>query len=85
LVRLREARLEIVRQKEAIARAHQSLLEAQRQLYESEKLATLGTVAAGVAHELNNPLAFVLAGVAQLGERCRAAARIESSRSIAVF
>ncbi|MGQ0508664.1 MAG: sensor histidine kinase [Myxococcaceae bacterium] len=70
LIRLGKANREIRQQKEAIARAHDELLEAQRQLYDSEKLATLGTVASGVAHELNNPLSVVLAGVEQLGHAC---------------
>lgn len=35
------------------------LEEAQNQLLQSEKLASLGQLAAGVAHELNNPIGFV--------------------------
>ena len=42
-----------------------SQLEAQ--LGHSERLAALGTLAAGVGHEINNPLASVLAGVESLG------------------
>jgi PAS domain S-box-containing protein len=40
----------------------------QKQLELSDRLASLGTMAAGVAHEVNNPLAVVLAGSGFLAE-----------------
>jgi two-component system NtrC family sensor kinase len=39
--------------------AHQKLKQAQSQLVASEKLVGLGQLVAGIAHEINNPLAFV--------------------------
>jgi PAS domain S-box-containing protein len=56
--------------------SERSALEAQ--LAHSERLASIGTLAAGVAHELNNPLASVLAGVDSL---TRALARHASDPS----
>jgi two-component system, NtrC family, sensor kinase len=39
------------------------LEEAQDQIIQSEKLASIGQIAAGVAHEINNPVAFVLSNL----------------------
>ncbi|NIY70938.1 PAS domain-containing protein [Marivivens donghaensis] len=41
--------------------SHQALQEAQSHLVRNEKLASLGRLLAGVAHELNNPISFVYA------------------------
>ncbi len=45
---------------ENLKRAYQKLKEAQEQVIRTEKLASLGKLAATVAHEINNPLAAVL-------------------------
>src|ERR1700746_283335 len=39
--------------------AREALQQAQGKLVQSEKLAGLGQMVAGVAHEINNPLSFV--------------------------
>jgi signal transduction histidine kinase/signal transduction protein with GAF and PtsI domain len=42
------------------------LKEAQTQLVQSEKMASLGQLTAGVAHEINNPINYVSAGIDSL-------------------
>lgn len=45
----------------ALAAANARLQETQAQLVQSAKMASLGELVAGIAHEINNPLAFILA------------------------
>lgn len=44
----------------------EELVEVQKQLVQAEKLATVGTLAGGVAHEINNPLTAILTNVQML-------------------
>jgi len=45
--------------KERFATTEKKLFETEKQLERSQRLASLGTVAAGVAHEIRNPLAVI--------------------------
>jgi len=57
---------ELRRAYQALREAHEELKRTQQQLLHSEKMVALGRLVAGVAHELNNPISFVLGNVAAL-------------------
>ncbi len=46
-----------------IEHAHRHLQESQEQLIQSEKMASLGQMVAGVAHEINTPLSYISSNV----------------------
>ena len=48
--------------------AYDNLKQAQAQLLQGERMAAIGQLAAGVAHEINNPVAFVSSNLNTLGE-----------------
>ncbi|WP_431120968.1 PAS domain-containing sensor histidine kinase [Variovorax paradoxus] len=54
---------ELRRAYQELRSAHDALKQTQQQLLHSEKMASLGRLVAGVAHELNNPISFVLGNV----------------------
>jgi two-component system sensor histidine kinase HupT/HoxJ len=66
---------EIKRAYHQLREAHEALKRTQQQLLHSEKMASLGRLVAGVAHELNNPISFVLGNVHALQRYARRLAR----------
>lgn len=54
---------ELRRAYQALRQAHDDLKRTQSQLLHAEKMVSLGRLVAGVAHELNNPISFVLGNV----------------------
>lgn len=64
--KVNERTLELIASNNQLGDALEDLKQAQSQLVESEKMASLGQLTAGIAHEINNPINFVTSNVAPL-------------------
>src|SRR5450432_3863802 len=70
-VRVREfiSRSELDKSRKALEASLQQLKENEMQLVQSEKLASLGRMSAGIIHEINNPLNFATTGLFTLRKK----------------
>lgn len=62
----REAEIRLKKSHDELQAAYSKLQEAQSQLLQSEKMASIGQLAAGVAHEINNPIGYVYSNLGSL-------------------
>lgn len=63
---LAKANLELEAERRELQQLLSKIEEAQQQLLQSEKMAAIGQLAAGVAHEINNPIGFVNSNLGSL-------------------
>ena len=66
VVRRARAEQELRLRLDDLSDLNQKLAQAQGQLLQSEKMSTIGQLAAGVAHELNNPIGFIQSNLGTL-------------------
>lgn len=66
----RQAEQELQQKYAELKTLNEKLEETQNQLLQSEKMASIGQLAAGVAHEINNPVGFVNSNLGTLNKYC---------------
>jgi len=62
-LKLRKYQQELEWQNERLERTLDELKAAQARIVQSEKMASLGVLTAGIAHEINNPINFITSGI----------------------
>ena len=68
IVRRLRVEVSLKQRVEELVTLNNKLKETQLQLLQSEKMASIGQLAAGVAHEINNPISFVKSNLGSLAQ-----------------
>lgn len=65
---LKKAREELSKKNSELEAAYSELKETQAQILQQEKMASIGQLAAGIAHEINNPMGFISSNLSSLSK-----------------
>lgn len=65
--RVQERTAELNERNTEVQQAYDDLKKLQGQLLQQDKMASIGHLAAGVAHEINNPMGFIISNLSSLG------------------
>ena len=68
VTRRAQAEVELLERNAQLVGLNQKLSDVHNQLTQSEKLASIGQLAAGIAHEINNPIGYVQSNLGSLGK-----------------
>lgn len=66
--RVQQRTAELNERNAEVQKAYDDLKKVQAQLLQQDKMASVGQLAAGVAHEINNPMGFIISNLGSLGK-----------------
>jgi signal transduction histidine kinase len=66
IIEHKKAKEQLANKKQELEKAYEDLKSVQAQIIQQEKMASIGQLAAGVAHEINNPMGFIISNLESL-------------------